>query len=204
MRIVGMMAIIAVILGAFILFMLLGPSVGASSSTRDGVNDARAIRIHETNADPLVQPYHDIVKASMQRLNGNELVLTVELAGDPNFNTTYESVYICVIDYPTVTGNQRYTIIVPHFSPELGVSSGWHIAIFDNKVERYVVPLESVNTMPKDRVEVNIGPDLIGNPPFFWWQAFVMVRVEQQFDRPPDFLLDSTPDNSNVLLWPFT
>ncbi|MEE8132277.1 MAG: hypothetical protein V3T40_01730 [Nitrososphaerales archaeon] len=204
MRIVSLMAIIAVILGVFAVFIMLAPSIPAHSSIKDEILDAVAIRTHETNYVPLVQSYHDIVEASVQRLNGNELMLTVELAGDPNFNTTYETVYIWEIDYPTLTGNQRYTAIVPHFPAELGLSTGWHIAIFDNKEEMYVVPLESIEPMPKNKVEVNIDPNLIGNPPFFWWQVFVMARVDTQFDRPPDFLMDSAPDNYNALLRPFT
>lgn len=204
MRIVSIIIIVGSVLGAFGAFLLIAPGIPASSSAKDAVGDAIAIRMHETGFDPMVQPYHDITGASIQRLNGNELLLTAELAGDPNNNTTYETVYIWVIDYPTVTGNQRYTVIVPHFPPELGLSEGWHIAIFDNNAERYVVPLTSIGQMPDNKVEVNIDPTLVGNPPFFWWQVFVMVRVDTEFDRPPDYLIDSTPDNSTVLLWPFT
>ena len=204
MRIINVIVVVAVVLAALAAFILLVPNVPATSSINDRINDAVAVRIHETGADPLVQPYHDIASASVKRLNGKELLLTLELAGDPNFNTLYETVYIWVIDYPTVTGNQRYTVIVPHFPPELGLSTGWNIAIFDNRAERYVVPLKSIGSMTENKIEVNIDPDLIGNPLFFWWQSFVMVRVEPQFDRPPDFLMDSAPDNSTVLLWPFT
>ncbi len=195
------MIIVGIVVGTFATFMVIAPNIPASSSIKDRVNDAVAVRIHETNADPLVQPYHDIVSATVKRLNSNELLLTAELAGDANFNTTYETVYVWVIDYLTLTGNQRYTVIVPHLPPEFGLSTGWHIAIFDNNAERYVVPLESIDPMPENKVEVKIDPNLIGNPPFFWWQTFTMVRVEPQFDRPPDFLMDSAPDNSTMLFW---
>lgn len=201
MRIIHVITI-ATVLGSFGIFALL-TSIPLSSSIDDPVNDAVPVRIHETGEDPLVQPYHDIVRADVKRMNSDELLLTVEVNGDPNFNTRYETVYVWVIEYTGITGNQKYTVIVPHFPEELGLS-GWHVAIFDNKAERYVVPLKSIGSMPENKVEVNIDPDLIGNPLFFSWQTFVMVRAEPRFDRPPDFLMDSAPDSSNVLVTPFT
>lgn len=198
------MIIIVMILVVSAMFFLLAPSLPASSSILDESSDVVAIKIHETNFYPLLQPYHDLVRVSVQRLNGNELLLLVELSGDPNLNTTFETVYIWVIDYPTITGNQRYTVLIPHFPQEFGFSPGWHIAIFDNKEEKYVVPMERIGTMPNNKVEVNIDPKLIGNPPFFWWQTYVMIRVDPNFDKSPDFLIDGAPDNSNILLFPFS
>ncbi|MEM2760163.1 MAG: hypothetical protein QXU32_03290 [Nitrososphaerales archaeon] len=200
LRLLVIIAIVLVSIGAFV---LISPNIPARSSVNDAVGDAVPVRVHETALEPVLQPYHDIRSASVQRLNGKELVLTLELLGDPNLNTEHEIVYIWVMEYPTIVGTQRYTIIVPHFPSELGLSAGWHIAIFDNNAQRYVVPLKSIGSMP-GKVEVNIDPKLMGNPSFFWWQAFVMIRVELQFDRPPDFLVDSAPDNYTVLLGPFS
>jgi len=56
--------------------------------------------------------------------------------------------------------------------------------------------------MPKNKVQVIIGPDFIGNPPSFNYIVSDMVRVNNTFlDKPPDYLVDSAPDNSNELFW---
>jgi hypothetical protein len=203
MRIIGILIIAAIALGAFAVFTLLAAGAPASSVIDDRSGDAFAAAVGETGGGIVVQSYHDIVRASVHRLNGNELILSVELSGDPNFNAEYETVYIWVLDYPGMTGNKRYTIIVPHFPPGFASSTGWHIAIFDNNAQRYSVPLKSIGSMPENRVEVNIDPRIIGSPPIFWWQVYVMVRVDQQFEKPPDYLIDSAPDNFNALVWPF-
>jgi hypothetical protein len=203
-RIIILVVIVAIALGAIGIFIMFVSQMPASSNTKDAIGDAVIVRVHEAVGEPVVQPYHDIVSASVQRLNARELLLAVELDGDPNANTSYETVYLWVIDYPTIAGNRKYTIIVPHLPPELGTSTGWHIAIFDHKANGYIVPLKKIGAMPQNMVEVNIDPAIIGNPSFFYWQTFVMVRVEPQFDRPPDFLIDSAPDNDTVLLSPFS
>lgn len=200
---VRMLIAVSVTLIAFGAFVLLAPHIPASSSIKDAGGDAVAIRTRGTYEAPLVQPYHDITSASIQRMNGNELLLTMELDGNPNLNTTYETAYIWIIEYPTLTGTQRYTIIVPHFPPEFGLSIGWHIAILDDKARRSVIPLTIIDQMPRDRVEVKIDQRLIGNPSIFWWQAFVMVRTDKQFSIPPDFWMDSAP-NGPMALFPFT
>ena len=103
-----------------------------------------------------------------------------------------------------MTGNQRYTIIIPHFPPELGLQvTGWHATIFDNKANRYVTSLYSIGEMSENKVEIKIDPKLIGNPAFFWWQVYVMVGVDTATHDAPDFLMDSAPENSAVLI-PFT
>ena len=205
MRIVVAFMIAAIVFGALASFLLLAPRVSAHSSIDDKVDDASPIPIYEKNIEPVAQDYHDIVSASVQRLNAKELLLTVEVAGDPNQNTPYETVYIWVIDYPTITGNQRYTIVIPNFPPEFGLRpTGWHVAIFDDKANRWVVPLRSIGSMQENRVEVNIDPALIGSPALFWWQVYVMVGVDTATHEPPDFLMDSTPEDSSVMLVPFT
>lgn len=201
--VIGIVGAAVVIAGISIIFLFVAPNVSASSMTEDPINDAAAVRIHETGSDPVVQPRHDIVRSSVKRMNG-ELQFSMELLGDPNANSIYETVYIWIIDYPTIMGNQRYTIIVPHLPDGFAGSTGWHMAVFDNNRQQYVLPLTRVADMQRNTVEVTVDTDLIGNPAFFWWQSFVMVRVEPQFDRPPDFLIDSAPDNTNVLLGPFS
>jgi hypothetical protein len=204
MRIAIAFTIAAIVSGALASFLLLAPNVSASSSVKDALGDATAVQIHQTNIAPTVQGYHDIVSASVKRLNAKELLLTVEVAGDPNQNSLYETVYIWVIDYPTITGNQRYTIIVPHFPPELGLQvTGWHASIFDNKANRYVTPMYGIGAMSENEVEINIDPKLIGAPAFFWWQVYVMVGVDTATHNAPDFLMDNAPENS-IMLLPFT
>lgn len=205
MRILVAFVIAAIVFGAVASFLLLAQNVSAHSSIDDKVGDASPTPIYEKNVEPVVQDYHDIVSASVQRLNAKELLLTVEVAGDPNQNTPYETVYIWVIDYPTITGNQRYTIVIPNFPPELGLQqTGWHVAIFDDKANRWVVPLRSIGSMQENRVEINTDPSLIGSPALFWWQVYVMVGVDTATHEPPDFLMDSAPEDSSVMLVPFT
>jgi hypothetical protein len=57
--------------------------------------------------------------------------------------------------------------------------------------------------MPENKVEVNIDPNLIGSPAFFWWQVYVMVGVDTATHGAPDFLMDSAPEDPAMLL-PFT
>lgn len=205
MRIVVAFMIAAIVFGVLASFLLLAPNVSARSSIDDKVGDASPTPIYEKNVEPVVQDYHDIVSASVQRLNAKELLLTIEVAGDPNQNTPYETVYIWVIDYPTITGNQRYTIVIPNFTPELGLQqTGWNVAIFDDKANRWVVPLRSIGSMQENRVEINIEPALIGSPALFWWQVYVMVGVDTGTHEPPDFLMDTAPEDSSVMLVPFT
>ena len=204
MRIATAFMIAAIVLGTFGSFLLLAPNISASSSVKDAIGDAAPSQVYYTNIEPAVKDYHDIVAASAKRLNAKELLLTVEVAGDPNQNSPYETVYIWVIDYPTITGNQRYTIIIPHFPPELGLQvTGWHASVFDNKANRYVTPMYGIGEMSENKVEINIDPKLIGNPAFFWWQVYVMVGVDTAIHNAPDFLMDGAPENSAVLM-PFT
>ncbi|MGH9921574.1 MAG: hypothetical protein ACRD38_02360 [Nitrososphaerales archaeon] len=204
MRVAVAFMIAALVFGISGSVLLLAPNVSASSNVKDAIGDATPSQVYETNIEPTVQDYHDIVGASVKRLNAKELLLTVEVAGDPNQNSPYETVYIWVIDYPTITGNQRYTVIVPHFPPELGLEiTGWYATIFDNKANRYVTPTYSVGEMQENKVEVNIDPSLIGSPPLFWWQVYVMVGVDTATHDAPDFLMDIAPEDS-VMLLPFT
>lgn len=204
MRIAVAFTIASIVFGVIASFLLFAPSVSASSSVKDAIGDAAPVQIHHTNIEPTVQGYHDILSANVKRLNANELLLAVEVAGDPNQNSNYETVYIWVIDYPTMTGNQRYTIIIPHFPPELGLQvTGWHASIFDNKANRYVTPMYGIGEMSENKVEINIDPELIGQPAFFWWQVFVMVGVDTATHNAPDFLMDSAPENS-IMILPFT
>ena len=204
MRIAIAFTIAAIVFSSFGTFLLLAPSVSASSGVKDATGDAIPVQIYYTSMEPTVQGYHDIVGASVKRLNAKELLLTVEVAGDPNQNLPYETVYIWVIDYPTIIGNQRYTIIVPHFPPELGLQvTGWHASIFNNNANSYVTPMYNIGAMSENKVEINIDPKLIGSPAFFWWQIYVMVGVDTATHNPPDFLMDYAPENP-IMLVPFT
>jgi hypothetical protein len=203
MRVAVAFMIAALVFGISGSVLLLAPNVSAASSTKDAVGDAVASQVYETNIEPTVQDYHDIVSASAKRLNAKELVLMVEVAGDPNQNSPYETVYIWVIDYPRITGNQRYTIIIPHFPTELGLqATGWYATIFDNNAQSYVVPTYAVGEMLDNKVQITIDPTLIGNPAFFWWRVYVMVGVDTATHDAPDFLMDSI--ENSVMLVPFT
>lgn len=204
MQIAVAFMIAAIVFGALGSFLLLAPNVSASSNVKDAIGDATPVQIYQTNIEPMLQGYHDIVSASVNRLNAKEVLLSVEVVGDPNQNSPYETVYIWVIDYPTITGSQRYTIIVPHFPSELGLQvTGWHASIFDNKANRYITPMYGIGAMSENKVEINIDPELIGSPAFFWWQIYVMVGVDTATHNAPDYLMDSAPENP-VMLVPFT
>ena len=204
MRVAVAFMIAALVFGIGGSILLLAPNFPASSSVKDAVGDATPSQVYYTNIEPTVQGYHDIVGASAKRLNADELVLTIEVADDPNLNSPYETVYMWVIDYPTLTGNQRYTIIIPHFPPQLGLEvTGWYATIFDNKANMYVTTTYPIGEMSDNKVDLKIDPELIGNPAFFWWQVYVMVGVDTVTHGSPDFVMDSTPDDS-VMLLPFT
>ena len=94
MRIAVAFMIAALVFGISGSVLLLAPNVSASSSVKDAVGDATPSQVYYTNIEPTVQGYHDIVSASAKRLNANELLLTVEVADDPNQSSLYETVYI--------------------------------------------------------------------------------------------------------------
>jgi hypothetical protein len=101
------------------------------------------------------------------------------------------------------TNQQKsYTVIIPNFAVDSNFKNkhGWYLTIFNNTNNSYTLPLSKISDMPKNKVQVFIDPDFIGNPPSFNYLVSVMIRVNSTFlNKPPDYLVDSAPDNE--LFW---
>jgi hypothetical protein len=158
--------------------------------------------MYRTAITPEVKGYHDILTASANEIN-NKLLLSIEIAGDPNDNKKHETTYLWFINYTNkITGKEQfYTVIIPNFPVGSNFEAvGWNVAIFNNTSNSYTLPLSRISDMPKDKVEVFFDPTFIGNPSSFNYMVSVMIRVNSGFiEKPPDYLVDSAPDND--LFW---
>ena len=200
-------AFISAILISFIVSNLSSITVITSSLTNKIVEDARddstLVRLYRTNIIPEIKDYHDILSANVKKINDHKLLLSIELAGDANRNEKYETVYIWVIYYRnSVSGkDQYYSVIIPNFAIDSKFEAvGWNLAIFNNTGNSYTLPLSKISSMPKNKVEVFIDPNFVGNPLSFNYMVSTMIRVNNTFlDKPPDYLVDSAPDND--LFW---
>jgi hypothetical protein len=200
-------AFISAILISFIVSNLSSITVIPSSLTNKIVEDARddstLVRLYRTNIIPEIKDYHDILSANVKKVNDHKLLLSIELAGDANRNEKYETVYIWVIYYRnSVSGkDQYYSVIIPNFAIDSKFEAvGWNLAIFNNTGNSYTLPLSKISSMPKNKVEVFIDPNFVGNPLSFNYMVSTMIRVNNTFlDKPPDYLVDSAPDND--LFW---
>ena len=200
-------AFILAILVSFIVSNLSSITVIPSSLTNKIVEDARGdstlVRLYRTNIIPEIKDYHDILSANVKKVNDHKLLLSIELAGDANRNEKYETVYIWVIYYRnSVSGkDQYYSVIIPNFAIDSKFEAvGWNLAIFNNTGNSYTLPLSKISSMPKNKVEVFIDPNFVGNPLSFNYMVSTMIRVNNTFlDKPPDYLVDSAPDND--LFW---
>ena len=184
-----------------------------NNKVQDSVGDAKLIPLYKTDIFPKVRDYHDILSAEVNKVskdkNGNNLLLlTIDLAGDANKNEKYETVYLWFINYNDGLNDKdqqkSYTVIIPNFAVDSNFKNkhGWYLAIFNNTNNSYTLPLSKISDMPKNKVQVFINPDFIGNPPSFNYLVSVMIRVNNTFlDKPPDYLVDSAPDNNNELFW---
>jgi hypothetical protein len=181
-----------------------------NSKTIDPKGDVRQIQIYKSNTIPEIKDYYDILSTNIDKVNG-KLVFSMDLAGDPNKNERYETAYIWLLYYnktysrilPTdnsakYNAEQIYTIIIPNFAADSKFKSkGWYMAIFNNTNNLYILPMTKISDMPNNKVQVFIDPKIIGNPSSLNYFASVMVRVNSTFlDKPPDFLMDSSPDNN--------
>jgi hypothetical protein len=180
------------------------------TKVQDSIGDAKLIPLYKTDIFPKVRDYHDILSAEVNKVNkddnGNNLLLTIDLARDANKNEKYETVYLWFINYNNSlngTNQQKsYTVIIPNFAVDSNFKNkhGWYLAIFNNTNNSYTLPLSKISDMPKNKVQVFIDPDFIGNPPSFNYLVSVMIRVNSTFlNKPPDYLVDSAPDNE--LFW---
>ena len=183
-----------------------------NNKVQDSVGDAKLIPLYKTDIFPKVRDYHDILSAEVNKVskdkNGNNLLLlTIDLAGDANKNEKYETVYLWFINYNDGLNDKdqhkSYTVIIPNFAADSNFKNkhGWYLAIFNNTNNSYTLPLSKISEMPKNKVQVFIDSDFIGNPPSFNYLVSVMIRVNSTFlNKPPDYLVDSAPDN-NELFW---
>ena len=183
-----------------------------NNKVQDSVGDAKLIPLYKTDIFPKVRDYHDILSAEVNKVskdkNGNILLLlTIDLAGDANKNEKYETVYLWFINYNNGLNDKdqhkSYTVIIPNFAADSNFKNkhGWYLAIFNNTNNSYTLPLSKISEMPKNKVQVFIDSDFIGNPPSFNYLVSVMIRVNSTFlNKPPDYLVDSAPDN-NELFW---
>ena len=170
---------------------------------KDARDDSSLVRLYGTDIIPEIKDYHDILTANVKKVSDNKLLLSIELAGDANRNEKYETVYIWVIYYTnSISGKNRYySVIIPNFAIDSKFEAvGWNLAIFNNTGNSYTLPLSKISDMPKNKVEVFIDPNFIGNPSSFNYMVSTMIRVNNTFlNKPPDYLVDSAPDND--LFW---
>lgn len=206
--IVILIALSSAILISYVISSLRTTNLSVSSfytsSISDSKGDTKLIALYKSQIIPEVRDFHDILAANVKRTPDNKLVLSLDLAGDPNKNKKYETVYLWVINYTdSLTGNTRiYTVIIPNFPPDSNFKTkNWNLAIFDNVANAFIIPLSKLPAMPIDKVEAMIDPILLGNPSSFDYMASVMIRVNSTFlSKPPDYLIDSAPDSDTFWL----
>jgi|SRR5215208_7267140 hypothetical protein len=183
----------------------------SSNRIEDSTEDVKLISIYSTKILPVVRDYHDIISASVNKIDdGNKMILTMDLAGDANRNEKYETVYLWLIYYTSnlhgrnqQQHQQFYTVIIPNFPSDSNFENknGWYLTIFNNTDSSYTLPLSKISGMPKNKVQVFVDPAFIGNPQSFNYVVSTMVRVNSTYlNKPPDYLVDSAPDG-NELFW---
>ena len=183
----------------------------SSNRIKDSTEDVKLISIYSTKILPVVRDYHDIISASVNKIDdSNKMILTMDLAGDANKNEKYETVYLWLIYYTSnlhgrnqQQHQQFYTVIIPNFPSDSNFENknGWYLTIFNNTDSSYTLPLSKISDMPKNKVQVFVDPAFIGNPQSFNYVVSTMVRVNSTYlNKPPDYLVDSAPDG-NELFW---
>jgi|SRR5215207_521866 hypothetical protein len=183
----------------------------SSNRIEDSTEDVKLISIYSTKILPVVRDYHDIISASVNKIDdGNKMILTMDLAGDANRNEKYETVYLWLIYYTSnlhgrnqQQHQQFYTVIIPNFPSDSNFENknGWYLTIFNNTDSSYTLPLSKISDMPKNKVQVFVDPIFIGNLQSFNYVVSTMVRVNSTYlNKPPDYLVDSAPDG-NELFW---
>jgi len=168
----------------------------AESSIVDTRGDAVAVYQQSgTGAIPPVRDYHDILGASVSK-RGEAFFFTIDLAGNPNSNQEYETIYRwhVVTVTPAANSDQRHTIMFPNFAPRSANSTveGWYFAVFDNTANTYVVRPVQIANMPDDRVEFSVEASNIGDPDRFVYWVDASVRLNATLGE-PDYLMDYAP-----------
>ena len=147
-----------------------------------------------TEVIPEVRDYHDILAASVQK-RGEAFFFTIELAGNPNDNDKYETLYRwhIITTSPITNREQQYVIRFQNFAPSSNSTlEGWYFSVFDRTVGRFIVSPTSIPDMPEDRVEFPIEDLYIGNPSSFSYWVDVSVRINGTFGQ-PDYIMDYAP-----------
>jgi hypothetical protein len=143
---------------------------------------------------------HDFKK---EHKDSDELVFTISLNDDPNKNRKFETTYLWVLSRFDPLGNKNriYTIIIPHFGIDSEFKNkGWYLAIYDNIKNIYTLPMLRIYNMTNNNVKVTINPIFIGIMKNFNYSTAMMIRVNDEIlDKPPDYLVDSSP-NDNAFL----
>ncbi len=171
-------------------------------STMDPKYDTQLIALSKDVPQmPQLHGYYDIISTQIDKLNNDELVFTINLNDDPNKNKKYETTYLWILSHfdPLNNKNQMYTIIIPNFGIDSNFKyKGWYLAIYDNIDNVYSLPISRIDNMIDNNVEITIDPIFIGNVKNFNYTTAVMIRVNDTFlNKPPDYLIDSSPDDNS-------
>lgn len=176
-------------------------------STVDPKYDIQMIVLgRDVTQKPQLHEFYDIVSTQIGRTYNEKLVFTISLNDDPNKNKKYETTYLWVLSYFDRLGgkNHIYTIIIPNFGIDSKFKNkGWYVAIYDNINNIYSLPISRIDNMTNNNVEVTIDPIFIGNIKNFNYSTAVMIRVDDEIlNKPPDYLIDSSPnDNTFWTKW---
>ena len=167
------------------------------SSIADARGDATAMPQQiedEMGPVPAVKDYHDIIGASVQK-KGEAFFFTIYLAGNPNRNENYETMYRwhIIISDQTTGKEQQYLILIPNFHTGNSTKDGWYFGVYDVTEGTFKTPMRKIFDMPDDRVEFPVEDLYIGNPSSFRYWAEVAVRSGSAVSGPPDYLMDYAP-----------
>jgi hypothetical protein len=178
----------------------MGQSIGtydnAESRIEDAKGDVEAVYQNartETETIPQVRDYHDILGASVVK-RGEAFFLTINLAGNPNNNENYETLYRwhIITTSPITNREQQYTIMFPNFARGNSTTDGWYFAVYDETVDTFIKRPTRISDMPEDRVEFPVEDFYIGAPTKFVYWVDVSVRLNATLGE-PDYLLDYAP-----------
>jgi hypothetical protein len=170
-----------------------------NSHITDTVGDARPVPQRNTSGiAPGVQDYHDIVGVSVKGLNGPSFLLTTYLAGNPNLNEKYETMYAWhIITKSSPTGqDQVYIVAFANFPTGFinATEPGWYYAVFDGTAGSLILPFTRIWDMPNDRIEYPVEASYIGGATEFRYWVSSYVRVNNtSFGSIPDYLMDDAP-----------
>jgi hypothetical protein len=185
----------------------IGPEIKIGGRQTVGIYNDADSRIEDAQGDatpvyqkvgleeiPEVRDYHDILGASVQK-RGDVFFFTIDLAGNPNDNDTYDTQYRwhIITASPITNREQQYVIQFQNSPSETNPDrEGWYFMVFDRTVGRFIVSPTSIPDMPDDRVEFPVEDFYIGNPSSFSYWVDVTVRVNSTAGS-PDYIMDYAP-----------